>query len=72
MKLEPSAELTCLSNDFTASCGAVNLGKPLAQFAPRSDFRHTFRNWPAGLSRHPGVGSVGGALKNAPSSDVME
>jgi pilus assembly protein CpaE len=39
MKLEASAEFLCLSNDYQAACGAINLGKPLAQFAPRSEFR---------------------------------
>jgi pilus assembly protein CpaE len=39
MKLDASTELTCLSNDYQSACEAVNLGKPLAQCAPRSDFR---------------------------------
>jgi len=39
MKLTGSTELICLSNDYQPVCEAVNLGKPLAQVAPRSDFR---------------------------------
>jgi pilus assembly protein CpaE len=37
--LTPAATLTCLSNDYHTVTEAVNLGKTLAQAAPRSDFR---------------------------------
>jgi pilus assembly protein CpaE len=50
MKLDASTELTCLSNDFQAACGAVNLGKPLAQYAPRSDFRRDLQKLAAKIA----------------------
>ncbi|HEY8749611.1 MAG TPA: hypothetical protein VIM11_16630 [Tepidisphaeraceae bacterium] len=49
MKLDASIELICLSNDFQAACGALNLGKPLAQFAPRSDFRRDLQKLAGGI-----------------------
>jgi len=39
MKLDASTEFICLSNDYQRAGEAVTLGKPLALFAPRSDFR---------------------------------
>ncbi|HSU69763.1 MAG TPA: hypothetical protein VLJ39_22960 [Tepidisphaeraceae bacterium] len=42
--LADPASLGTLSNDFAAVTGAVNLGKPLAAVAPRSDFRRDLQN----------------------------
>ena len=39
MGLDESVTMTCFSNDYAAANGAVNLGKPLSQHSPRSDFR---------------------------------
>ena len=50
MKLDASTEFTCLSNDYQPACQAVNLGKPLAQCAPRSDFRRDLQKLAAKIA----------------------
>jgi pilus assembly protein CpaE len=65
MGLAPTHVLGCLSNDYRAVSEAVNLGKPLAQAAPRSDFRRELQKLAASLAQtcklnsQPGVVQAG-------------
>ncbi|MDB5357550.1 MAG: cpaE [Phycisphaerales bacterium] len=48
--LAPGKSLECLSNDYQAVTSAVNLGKPLAMAAARSDFRRELQKLAAALA----------------------
>jgi len=63
MGLAPTHAVGCLCNDYHAVSEAVNLGKPLAQVAPRSDFRRELQKLAASLAETCKSHSQGGAVQ---------
>lgn len=53
LAMAPSATLTCLANDYHTVTEAVNLGKTLAQAAPRSEFRRDLQGLATSIAPRP-------------------
>jgi len=62
--LPATQQITTLSNDFAAVTAAVNLGKPLVQTAPRSDFRRDLQKLAGTLAAMPAPVSMARGLAN--------
>jgi pilus assembly protein CpaE len=64
MGLAPSHPLGVLCNDYQAVSEAVNLGKSLAQVAPRSEFRKELQKMATTLTEESKPGSRSGVMRS--------